>query len=207
VWILGSHNNTYAFAVNDDRFTKKDIANAIIETEAELVRDFCDAYHPERGQFLTTVGVDHGEQVHRHLGQIEAVIVDDQVATPTTATNIKLWRENYNGIFGADECKGIGGPYYNLTNNTIEYVGKDASVRICRYEPEYSNTDPFGTLQISSQWESVLVDGAIPKLARLGVPPELVGFHASSYASHRQRILQGTNYSPEVDIEQRSNPR
>jgi hypothetical protein len=73
---IGARDDAYDFLVADDRFKKAEIANAIVETEAELVQDFADAYHPQIMPFLfwkPDAGMASGDQVPAHIGQIQDV--------------------------------------------------------------------------------------------------------------------------------------
>jgi hypothetical protein len=77
-WLIGARDTAFTFTINDDRFKMAEIANAIIETESELVQDFADAYHPQRHSLLAWLpkkGMVSGNNVPDHIGQIEAVRV------------------------------------------------------------------------------------------------------------------------------------
>ena len=304
-WIIGARDDSFHFAVDDDRFTLHEIANAIIETETELIRDFAEAYHPQRTDFLEWLpanGMTSGDNAPSHVGQIEAVrmlpaafpgaitflpaalgVVGDGVtiadsgfyddlplrftttgsligtgialattyyitnfnietglfqlytifgdtgsllnitgqgtgvhtaipqiqesdwslAESTTRTNIREWNENPT-IF-AD----IDG-FFNLTNETLEFTGRTAQVKVVDYTPDYPTLavegvedEEIGSLQIDDIWEGGLVAGAVVKLAKIGVPAGVVTVNAGRYAECRQMIRQGLTYKPEIDTAQK----
>lgn len=227
VWILGARGDDFAFEVEDDRFNKYEIANAIIETESELFSDFADAYHPERADFLAWLpadGLDSGNTVPGHLGQIEGVRIfptsDTETFNPdedewvtgqsTTDTNIRLWRENYRPIDGEegifdlndhDQSDSMLAGYFNLTNQTIEFTGGKAQVRIVVYNPTYPDASAFtyGTLQIASRWERALIAGTISKLGKIGVDPNILSSNLLAFNGARMAIRQGLSASPEIN--------
>lgn len=228
VWIVGARGEDFSFSVEDDRFDRYEIATAIIETEAELVRDFAEAYHAERTPFLTwapAAGMNTGDVIPAHIGQVEGVRIyafDDDLSTledtdfvtgkPTSQSNIDLWQENYrsdddsDGIFDEFDADQDGSSltgYYNLTNLTMDFLGTKAQVRIVTYQPIYPDTTAatYGTLQISSDWEAALVAGAIAKLAKIGVPSDILQQNMNAYVQARSLIRQDAK--PEIDDVQR----
>lgn len=303
VWAIGARSDNYAFEVEDDRFDIDEIANAIIQTEAELVRLFADAGHPQREPFLTwlpTNGQASGVAVPAHIGQIEAIRVlrpdfpevqtfvrssgniltgashgfdtgqkvrvsttntlpaglsintdyyvivlttstyslatslanallgtaivlssagtgthtitpqiietDWNLAESATRTNIKLWSENPS-IFGDIE------PYFNLTGQTLTFAGGElAQALIVQYEPSYetesegeSESEVDATLQIDSMWEGSLVNGAVVRLGKLGVPAELVRLHAAKWEEAVALLRAGLSSRPEINVSQKLN--
>lgn len=233
VWIIGARGDSFAFEVQDDRFDKHEIAQAIVETESELVRDFAESYHAERIPFLVwapSAGLDSGDVIPTHIGQIEGIRIfpfdmdtDDlnsidledanvKSGQATTQTNVQMWRENYHsdddadGIFDAedfDQDGSILAGYYNRTNDTLDFVGTKAQVKIVDYTPDYSDGSPtdYGSLQISDIWESDLVAGTVAKLAKLGVTQDILQQNTSAYMQARSLIR--TDAKPEVDVVQK----
>jgi hypothetical protein len=89
----------------------------------------------------------------------------------------------------------------------LDFTGDLAQVLIAIYSPTYNNlnTDTINAvLQIDSMWEAALVSGAIVKLAKLGVPEDLIGFHQAKYQAARSRILQGLHAAMEIDEEMKT---
>lgn len=206
VWLINARDDEYEFAVNDDRFSKYEIAQAIIETESEIVQIMADAMHPHRTAFHRWMDVEHGEQVPKHLGKIEAVkslsaCGDDVIMEPTTRSNIKLWKENHGDIFSEEACGGDLAGYYNLTNGVIAFTGDVCEALMVIYSPIPPDTaaETFGTLQIDSVWEGMLVDGAIARLGKTGVPPEVVRHYANKFDGAKQNMASGTMMKPPVD--------
>jgi hypothetical protein len=222
-YTIGARGDLYRFEVDDDRFDVREIGQAIVEAAAEMVCAFAEAYHPQRIPFLQWLpagGMDSGDTVPAHIGQIEAVRVtatgesesepeddDWMLAEKTTAANIKLWRENHNSIF--EDTDG----YYDLTNQTLEFTGGVAQVKIVAYEPLYAETvdesesedeeaGNVGELQISDIWETCLHAGAIVRLAKLGVPAELIRHYSGEFTGCLSRIRQGLTSKAEIDQEQ-----
>ncbi|MBX3288373.1 MAG: hypothetical protein KF855_03415 [Acidobacteria bacterium] len=146
VWAIGARSDAFAFAIDDDRFNIQEVAAAIIEAEAEMVRWFAESHHPQRERFLQWLpegGMNSGETIPEHLGQIEAVRIgsyeseseeDWEIADVTTATNIKLW-SRHPDIFPNAEG------YYHLTNQTLEFTGDKAQVKAVVYEPGYVESE------------------------------------------------------------------
>lgn len=227
-WIIGARTDNFAFEIDDDRFSKFEIAQSIIQTEAELVRDFAEAYHAERTPFLTwapAAGMDIGDVIPAHIGQVEGVRIyafDDDLGTledtdfvtgkPTSQSNIDLWQENYrsdddsDGIFDEFDADQDGSSltgYYNLTNLTLDFLGTKAQVRIVTYQPIYPDTVAvtYGTLQISSDWEAALVAGTIAKLVKIGVPNDILQQNTNAYVQARS-LIRG-DAKPEIDDVQR----
>jgi hypothetical protein len=213
VWLIGARSDAFAFEVEDDRFSKQEIAQAIVEAEAELVQDFADSYHPSRSDLLSWVEVAHQAVIPSHLGQIEGVKIagDDDVyitGQDTTAGNIKLWRDNKDDIFDTlphtDPDSGLFG-YYSLENQVLEFTGSNAKVGIVQYVPDYPVSDTeVGSLQIDSQWEPCLVAGAISKLVKLGVDSDVIQTYTGAWVGYRQRILQGAMMAPEITTVQKT---
>lgn len=212
VWAIGARSDLFAFEVEDDRFDKQEIANAIIQTEADLVRMLAESYHPQREPFLQWIPeayMENGDTVPQHLGQIEAVRVsiDDEsesepeweLAESTTRTNIKLWNA-FPLIFGD------AGAYYNLTGQTLTFTGDFAQVKAVVYEPLYeeldseseSEDDVTAVLQVDSIWEGLLVNGTIKRLGKLGVPAELIKLHAALW--DEAMVRNGLMGKPEVNL-------
>jgi hypothetical protein len=212
-WLIGARTDDYEFEIDDDRFQKQEIQKAIVETENDLVRDFAEGHHPQRFDFLEwlpDLGLDSGDLIPAHLGQIEAVQIKPYSAGsyapayPTTDTNIKLWRDNHNNVFDAIDHNVTGSNlagYYNITQQSIDFTGYKAQVKIVNYEPDFDY--PGGLLQINDYWEGVLTAGAITKLAKIGVPAEIVGHYQRQYDKARMEIRNGLNSAPEIDMSQR----
>lgn len=203
-WSIGARSNTFAFAISDDRFKLQDIAQAIVETEAELIQDFADGYHPQRP--ITWVEVAHQGLIPAHTGQIEGVRIYDEdgnyvTGKETSASNIEQWRANgtiFDALPHTDPDSTLFG-YFDISNQILEFTGVTAQVGIVQYEPDYPTSDSaLGSLQVDSQWEGHLANGAIKRCVRLGVPAALVMHYGAMYDTGRQRILQGINAAPEI---------
>ena len=195
LWLLGSHNGSFNDTVADDRFIAEEIKRAIVETEAEIVRDLCESYHPMRLPFLAlSADLENGDGVPEHIGQIEAVWIlptstsnDPILAESTSRSNILAWRENHNNVFDAADHDQAGSSltgYFNITNDTITFTGYRAQVNICTYIPNYS------ALQIDNAFDGMLVAGTIPKLNKIGVEQSLVATQANIYAQMRSTLRE-----------------
>lgn len=196
-WIIGARGTTFDNIVNDDRFDQEEIRRALIETESEIVRALCEAYHPMRTSFLAwSSDLADGDTLPVHIGQVEAVrIVPYTAASPvpgesTSRENIRLWRLNTANIFDTVAHNASGSAlagYYNITNQTITFTGQSAQVKVCTYNPDY--TTP--ALQIDDQFDTAIVAGTIPRLNKLGVPQALITTYGQLYASQMQMIRMG----------------
>ena len=207
-WIIGSHGATFVDTVNDDRFILEEIQRAIIETESELARDVCEAYHPMRMPFLAySADLENGDLIPERIGQVESVLIqptstaipeDWVVGEYTSRTNITAWRANVNNIFDAinhDQAGSSLSGYFNLTNDTITFTGYRAQVNICTYIPNYAAP----ALQIDNLFDPALVSGAIIRLNKLGVPQAMTSAYGQIYAAQRQLIRQGAMAMPDIN--------
>jgi glycosyltransferase involved in cell wall biosynthesis len=206
VWLINARGDDFAFEVDDDRFNKFEIAQAIVETEFEIVQLLADIQHPHRTNFQLWLDVEHGEQVPKHLGRIEAVkslsaCGDDVMMEPTARSNIKFWKENHADIFSEEACGGDLAGYYNLTNDVITFTGDVAEALMVIYNPVYpdAGAGTYGELKLDAVWEGMLVDGAISRLAKIGVPSATVQHYANRFMSAIQSLKSGKMLMPPVD--------
>jgi hypothetical protein len=159
-FLIGARGDAYAFLCEDDRFDRREIGQAIDETEAEIVTICAEGYHPQDRRFREWVpesGMINGEIVQEHVGQIRGVRVtafdvepappidedDWMLADVASLTQIRLWREDVaNRPLEARVFENTEG-YYSLINETLEFTGGLAQVLIVNYEPDYADTaDP-----------------------------------------------------------------
>ncbi len=213
IWAIGARlsSGSYTFDTSDDdRFSDNEIYTAIVETESELVRDICESYHPMRDTFTAlSATISHGGEVPERIGQIESIHIEPSSAAgfvlrgeKTTRTNIDLWRENQNSRFDDVDHDQAGSKlagYYALDGDTLYYTGLNAQAMIATYDPDFATF----ALQIDEMFTSPLVSGAIMRLAKVGVPPELVRSYANLYARQRADIRQGLMGSPSLEQEQK----
>lgn len=212
-WLIGARSDSFKYEVEDDRFNKNEISNAIIEAEAQIVGDFAEAGHSQREPFLAWVpdaGMAHNDVVPGHRGQIEAVrivpyIIHDQedVDAPwipgekTSRYNIEQWRENHNHIFDPIAHDTLGSNlagFYDLTNQTIGFTGVKAQAKVVDYDPLYATLDESaaarGRLTIrdgerANGTLTILNTGAAAATGRLSVTTP------SAYATGSLAITQG----------------
>lgn len=212
IWLIGARDEggSFSASVSDDRFTLEEFERAAIETESEIVRDLAESYHPHRNSFLAwSADLVNGDVIPAHLGQIEAIQIKAysaasgySLAEATTRYNIRKWRNNTANIFDATahDASGSNLPfYYHLDHQTIEFTGYRAQAKICTFTPDYATP----AHQISNEFESAIIAGTIPKLAKIGVPTALVEHYSRLYETIRASIRQGLTQMPEIDVSQR----
>lgn len=197
-WIIGARSTAFDATISDDRFIQEEIRRALIETESEVVRTLCEAYHPMRTSFLAwSSDLANGDPIPAHYGQIEAVRIKPytaagtyDLAESTSRENIRLWRANTSSIFDAIAHDAAGSAlagYYNITNQTITFTGNVAQVKTCSYVPDY--TTP--ALQIDNSLDTVIVAGTIPRLNKIGVPQALVATYGQLYMGQLEMLRTG----------------
>lgn len=213
VWAIGARDESAVFdrTTTDDRFDDEEIERALIETESEILRDIAESYHPYRTDFLEWSSVlANGETIPKHFGNLEEVEILPYTGATEYITgqsesreNIRLWRENHNNRFDALNHNVFGSSltgYFCLTNQTLEFTGVQARVRIFSYTPDYATP----ALQIDDAWDSLLIVGAIPKLERAGIQLSLVQNSLTQYLNGRNAIKQGMRSVPEINITQQN---
>jgi len=202
-WLIGSRGNAFDATVSDDRFIAEEITRAIVESESEIVRDLAESDNAMKNFMMAwSANLTHGQTLPEHLGTVEAVQIQKyaggtfEPGEKTTRENIRLWRANYNNIFDPLSHTTLGTTlcgYFNLTNQTIEFTGTAAQVRICNYTPNYA------ALQISDEFDGLLVAGGMSKLLKIGVPTALVNHYANAYQAGRGLIRQGATAVAEIN--------
>lgn len=204
-WIIGARGSAFDDIVNDDRFIQEEIRRALIETESEVVRTLCEAYHPMRNTFLAwSADLANGAQIPAHYGQVEAVQIKPYAAAgsyvlgeATSRDNIRAWRTNTALVFDAlahDVNGSALSGYYNITNQTLTFTGNVAQVKICTYTPNYATP----ALQIDDSLDTVIVAGTIVRLNKLGVPQALIMTYGSLYTNQIQMLRGGMTQMPEL---------
>lgn len=208
-WIIGAHDVAFNTTVSDDRFILEEIERAIVETESEIVRTLCEAYHPMRSTFLSwSADLTNESAIPAHIGQIEAVKIKPysaaatyNIAESTSRDNIRAWRANVNNVFDAvahDQSGSALAGYYNITNNVISFTGNSAQVNICSYTPNYATP----ALQVDDQFDDLLVAGSIPKLNKLGVPQALIAAYGVAYSTGLNVLRGGLQSAPDIAVAQ-----
>lgn len=193
-WLVGARSDSATFnsSVGNDNFIAEEITRALIETESEIAQDLADSRHPKRVDFLAwSSPLSNEADLPAHLGEVEAVQVSLDgtyaLAEETTRENIRLWRENYNDLFDT-----IDDRFFNITGNTITFVGTAAKVKIFTFTPNQS------AHQIDNIFEPVIIAGTVPKLLKIGVPTALANHYGNQYDKMRQLIRQGHLLMPGI---------
>jgi hypothetical protein len=202
IWTIGARNDGGAFdnSVSDDRFIQEEIIRAAVETEAEIVRALCEGNQPARIPFMAwSASLNNGDNLPVHIGEVEAVEITTGSGTvigeATTRDNIKAWRLNHNSRYGSlahTAAGAITAGYFNITNQTIVFTGVSAKVKICTFTPNYT------AHQITNDFESGIIAGAIPKLNKTGVPPSLVTHYENQYSNWLSAIRNGHKSLPPI---------